>query len=62
MSILIEAEKVRRKLQKLDAKRDAAIQAAKDKCEQSRVEVLSGVDAVVLAILQASQNLTEESE
>lgn len=62
MSILLDAEKLRRKLEKLDAKRVEAINAVNLKINEARAKLMSEAPPAVLALVHASENLTETSD
>lgn len=62
MSILIEAEKLRRKLAKLEAKRLDATQALNDKFAQRRAMLLTEAGPNVVVLLESADNLSEAAE
>lgn len=62
MSLLIEAEKLRRKLAKLEQKRLEATQALNDKFAQKRAMLITEAGPNVVVLLESADNLSEAAE
>lgn len=62
MSLLLDAEKLRRKLEKLDAQHAEAANAMIEKFRLKRLALLEAAPPAVLALVQSSENLTETSD